>query len=426
MTDEQKKAVAVFRHSIISDIVNAKDLDWGEAERLIQEKCARKWDIPYSGRTRLSRSTILSWIKAYRDSNYDLKALYPKGRQDKGRSRAIDEETGLALIALKKENPQATVRLLIDLMNQRGLVTPGIALKSSTVYRFLNEQGMIKPRGAQPDRRKFEAHLVNYLWQSDVMHGPRIEVDGRLKKTYLIAIIDDHSRLVPHAQFYLSEALRSYLDCLQQAFLKRGLPQKLYVDNGPAFRSRHLEYITASLNIALIHARPYFPQGKGKIERWFKTVRSGFLPGFCGQSLTELNEALDLWVDGVYHQRRHGATGRTPFDRFTAQLDQIRPAPADLKACFRRVARRKVAKDRTITFNGRMYEAPVSLIGQRVELLYHENDDAAIELRAAGKSYGYARELDLHVNCRVKRDENNKDNVILTSRQNAYKGGNLL
>jgi|SRR6056297_1634892 len=112
--------------------------------------------------------------------------------------------------------------------------------------------------------------------------------------------------------------------------------------------------------------------------------------------------------------------GQCPFDRFTAQLDQIRPAPADLKACFRRVARRKVAKDRTITFNGRMYEAPVSLIGQRVELLYHENDDAAIELRAAGKSYGYARELDLHVNCRVKRDENNKDNVILTSRQNTY------
>ncbi len=426
MTNEQKKAVAVFRHSIISDIVNAKDLDWGEAERLIQEKCARKWDIPYSGRTRLSRSTILSWIKIYRDSNYDLKALYPKGRRDKGRSRAIDEETGLALIGLKKEKPQATVRLLLDLMHQRGLITPGIELKESTVYRFLNEQGMIKPRGAQPDRRKFEAHLVNYLWQSDVMHGPKIEVDGRLKKTYLIAIIDDHSRLIPHARFYLSEALRSYLDCLQQAFLKRGLPQKLYVDNGPAFRSRHLEYITASLNIALIHARPYSPQGKGKIERWFKTVRSGFLPGFCGQTLTELNEALDLWVDKVYHQRRHGATGRTPFDRFTAQLDQVRPAPADLKSCFRRVARRKVAKDRTITFNGRMYEAPVSLIGQRVEILYHENDDAAVELRAAGKSYGYARELDLHVNCRVKRDENNKDNVILTSRQNAYKGGNLL
>lgn len=426
MTNEQKEKIAVFRHSIISDIVNARDLDWGETERLIQEKCARKWDIPCTGRTRLSRSTILSWIKAYRNSNYDLKSLYPRDRRDKGRSRAIDEDTGLALIRLKQAHPKATVRRLMALMKERRLVTPGIDLKASTVYRFLNEQGLIRPKGTQPDRRKFEAPTVNHLWQSDVMHGPKLEVNGRLKKTYLIAIIDDHSRLIPHARFYWSEALPSYLDCLEQALLKRGLPQKLYVDNGPAFRSRHLAYITAALNITLIHARPYSPQGKGKIERWFKTVRSGFLPGFCGRTIEELNEALDLWVDHVYHQSKHSAIGQTPFARFTFRLADIRPAPGDLKSYFRKVVRRKVAKDRSITFNGRLYEAPVELIDQRVELLYHEGDATAVEIRAEGKSYGYARELDLHVNCRVKRDENNKNNVILSSDHNAYKGGNLL
>ena len=181
MTNEQKERVAVFRHSIISDIVNARDLDWGETERLIQEKCARKWDIPGTGRTRLSRSTILSWIKAYRDGNYDLKALYPRDRRDKGHSRAIDEDTGLALIRLKQAHPQATVRRLMDLMRERRLVTPGIDLKASTVYRFLNDQGLIRPKGTQPDRRKFEAPTVNDLWQSDVMHGPKLDVNGRFE-----------------------------------------------------------------------------------------------------------------------------------------------------------------------------------------------------------------------------------------------------
>ena len=154
---------------------------------------------------------------------------------------------------------------------------------------------------------------------------------------------------------------------------------------------------TAALNITLIHARPYSPQGKGKIERWFKTVRSGFLSGFCGRTIDELNEALELWIDHVYHRTKHSAIGQTPFARFTAHLADIRPAPGDLKSYFRKVVRRRVAKDRSITFNGRLYEAPVDLIDQRVELLYHEGDETTVEIRADGKSYGYARELDLHV-----------------------------
>jgi putative transposase len=125
---------------------------------------------------------------------------------------------------------------------------------------------MHAPQKKPTDRRKFEAELPNDLWQSDVMHGPKVHVDGKRRKTYLIAVIDDHSRLICHGQFYLSEKLACYLQALEQALLKRGLPRKLYVDNGPAFRSRHLEQVTASLGIALIHSKPYKPQGRGKID----------------------------------------------------------------------------------------------------------------------------------------------------------------
>jgi len=426
MKEDQKKDVALFRYSIISELVNAKDLVWGEQERLIREKSSRKWAIPHSEKTSIGRTCILNWVKAYKDSNGDIRSLHPHDRSDKGESRAMDEDTGLGLLSLRKEMPKVTIPVLLEQMEARNLITPGTELKPSTVYRFLNQKGMMTQISHPEDRRKFEADSPNDLWQSDVMHGPRIDVDGKLRKTYLIAIIDDHSRLIPHAEFYLSEALALYLDALEQAFSKRGLPRKLYVDNGPAFRSKHLEYITASLNVALIHARPYKPQGKGKIERWFRTVRTNFLPRFKGHSLLELNESLDLWVNDIYHRKKHGATGQSPFQRFTSNMECLRSAPENLRDYFRKVARRKVAKDRTITFEGNLYEAPVPLIGKQVELLYHDNDPDIMEVKWKNRSYGILRPVDLHVNCRVKRDENNMSDVIISTDGKGYKGGNLL
>lgn len=427
MTEKEKMDVALFRYSVISEIVNVVNLDYGKQEEIIREKCSRKWIIPNSEKTRISRSCILRWLRLYRNTTNNIQSLYPQERSDKGHPRALDKETCLSLIELRKEMPDVTVKHLISAMEERKLVTTGIDLKPSTVYKFLNQQEVESRIGSKPnDCRKFEAELPNDLWQSDVMHGPKIEVDGKLRKTYLIAIIDDHSRLIPHAQFYLSEGLPSYLRALEDALSKRGLPRKLYVDNGPAFRSRHLEYITASLNIALIHARPYKPQGKGKIERWFKTIRTSFLPGFKGERLSELNEAIELWISEHYHAEKHSATGMTPFERFTSNMECLRPAPQNLKEHFRKVARRKVAKDRTITFNGRLFEAPVPLIGKQVELLYHEDSPDHIEVKWNNTSYGIVRPVDIHTNCRVTRDENNKGNVILKTNGSDYKGGNLL
>lgn len=334
----------------------------------------------------------------------------------------MDEETCLALGELRKQLPKVPVKRLIREMEQRRLAPRG-QLKPSTVYRFLHKHELMRPTAVPQDRRKFEAEGPNDLWQSDVMHGPRVEVEGKQRKTYLIAVLDDHSRLITHGEFYLSERLDSYLHALQQALSKRGLPRKLYVDNGAAFRSRHLEHVTASLGIALIHSRPYKPQGRGKIERFFRTTRGDFLLGFRGKTLEELNEAFDLWLNALYHQRVHSATGQSPFKRFTSKLECLRAAPADLMDHFRQSARRRVAKDRTVTLNGGLYEAPVALIGRQVELLYHAAEPGRVEIRWAQKSYGILTPVNLYVNCRVKRDKNS--NVEMRAGTAKYQGGRL-
>ena len=423
MTEDEKMQVAVFRFGVISDFVIGSQMSRAEKRRLIRDKCARKWQIPFSEKTSLSIGTISRWCRLYKDSNGDLKSLYPKDRCDQGKSRAMDEETCLSLIELKLETPALTVPQLIEQINR---VSPDIVLNNSTVYRFLHQQDLIHLQVKKPvDRRKFEAELPNDLWQSDVMHGPKVDVNGKMRKSYLIAVLDDHSRLIAHGQFYLSEALVCYLDAFESALAKRGLPRKLYVDNGAAFRSRHLEYVCASLAIALIHSKPYTPQGRGKIERFFRTVRGQFLPGFKGQTLNELNEAFDGWVSNIYHQRKHSSTKQSPIERFAANLQGLRAAQDNLYDYFRKVSRRKVNKDRTITLNGRLFEGPVALIGKRVELLYHDSDPQQVEVKYQNKSFGMLVAVNLNVNCRVKRDKNNNPQIHSNTQLTEYGGGKL-
>jgi transposase InsO family protein len=123
------------------------------------------------------------------------------------------------------------------------------------------------------DRRRFAFERAGQLWSSDVMHGPGVMIDGVRRKSYLIAFIDDASRVIPYAAFAFSENTRTFLPIYKQALLRRGLSERLYVDNGANYRSRHLSIVCAKLGVALIHARPYRPQGKGKIERFFRITR---------------------------------------------------------------------------------------------------------------------------------------------------------
>lgn len=406
MDEEKKKRIAEFRFGVIHDFVGVRRLTWGEKRRVLREKSSCGWDIPYSGRSRLSPSTILHWVRLYERGGRRLESLYPDEREDKGKMRVLDEDVSLSLINLKKELKGATLPVILREAKERKILPVDFSVSPATLYRLFKRHGLMEGEIAAIDRRRFEAELPNDIWQSDCMHGPKVLVDDRLRKAYLFAFIDDHSRLIPHGEFYLKENLDSYIDAFMKGLKKRGLPRKLYVDNGPTFRSHQLSFACASLGIALIHSRPYQPEGKGKIERWFKTVRMQFLSVISdGLTLDELNRRLDEWVDKEYHQRVHSSTEGTPLNRYLKQIHLVREAPKDLEDYFRKRTIRKVDKDRTVSLLGRIYEAPVELIGRTVTLLYHEDDPSRIEVLYNNKSYGMLLSLDVHINCRVRRGQ---------------------
>ncbi len=210
---------------------------------------------------------------------------------------------------------------------------------------------------------------------------------------------------------------------------KRGLPRKLYVDNGSAFRSHKLRYGCARLGVALLHATPYTPEGKGKIERFFGSLRKRFLPLLEEPvSLEKLNEQLASWIESDYHGRVHSSTGQTPLERYLAHLSLLRPAPRDLRDYFRTAVRRKVDKDRTVSLYGKIYEAPLGLIGKMVSLLFHEQDLSRIEVLFDEASQGFLLPLNAAINSRVRRTARQQTELTPeapSATKPAYHGGSL-
>lgn len=412
MDEEKKKRIAEFRFGVIADLIGHRKLFWGERGQLLEEKASQDWEIPFSNRTSISSATILDWIRRYEHSGRKLSSLYPVQRCDKGSFRSLDSETVQTLINLKEEYKKASVAVIIGKAKVRKLLPADFNVTPATLYRLFREKGLMDKETAAEDRRRFEAELANEIWQSDCLHGPKVDIEGKMHKSYLFAFIDDCSRLIPHGEFYLSEKVDTYCDALRKALRKRGLPRKLYLDNAPGFRSHHLAHITASLGIALVHSRPYKPEGRGKIERVFKTIRSQLLSVVDeGVSLKELNQALWDWVDNDYHQRIHSSTKEAPLARYLKHIHLIREAPKDMEDYFRKRITRRVHKDRTVSLNSRLFEAPTGLIGKIVTLLFHEHDPLRVEVLLGSTSYGFLVPLDLHINCRIRRDHSTTEIV---------------
>lgn len=416
MTDAQyRQALALFRYGLIAEFIQLPAGSRGLYARL-REKARAEYTIPGSTRTRVATETLRHWLKDYRRGGFD--ALLPKGRADRGRSRALPQAVADALVSLKDEQPGLSIPQLIRAVQQSGAVPESRVLPPSTVHRLLSRAGLMHKMSAEEeasakDRRRFAFVHAGQLWMSDVMHGPSVAVPGRgRRKTYLIAFLDDATRVVPHCAFALSENTQAFLLVFKQALMRRGIPQRLYVDNGANYRSQHLALVCAKLGVALIHARPYQPQGKGKMERWFRTARAQLvnrLSAVDTDSLETLNRRLCAWVEGEYHQSPHrGLEDQTPLDRWTMSAQNVRlPGPSlDLDALFLFEVKRRVQRDRTVSLNGTLFEVDAALVGHTVTLRYDPSAPPArgVEVWHEAKFVSRATPLDAYANCFVRRN----------------------
>ena len=410
--NDKAETIALFRYGLIAPLV-LETLPRGELTRRAQEIAARLYDIPHSTRRQMSVDTLLDWTLRYRRNGLD--ALTPKPRQDRGQTRAVAPETAALIERLKRENPHRTgIALLRELALTNEPDKAG--LSASTLYRFLRARGLTERQlllDKATAHKKYEVQYANQIWQSDMLFGPWVQRSGPTgypgkMQVFLQATLDDASRLIPHAQFYPNQGLDSFLDCLRQAIAARGVPTRLYMDNAKIYRSPQLARIAASIGILIIHTPPYQPEGRGKIERFFRSVREQFLASLDPQALLSiepLNERLWHWLDTVYHRREHSALRTTPLLRWQRDIEQVRQLPpaTDMRRLFFHRVDRLVRRDSTFLLRNRFFEAPPHLAGQRLEVRFDPLDLAQLEIYREGKPEGVARLVDVVVNGRTYR-----------------------
>jgi len=382
---ERAQAVALFRYQLVREAADPA-LSTRQRGRLVRELAGREHPGPF-GKLRVSRQNLDRWILAWRRGGFD--ALLPAPRQVTARTPV--EVLDMAA-ALKRENPDRTAAQVVRILRTNLGWTPS----ESTVLRLFHRLELTGPGTARPSVfGRFEAAHPNDLWTGDALHGP-VVAD---RKTYLFAFIDDHSRAVVGHRFGYAEDTVRLAAALRPALASRGVPAAAYVDNGSAFVDRWLLRACAVLGIKLTHSTPGRPEGRGKIERLFETVRAQFLVEITGTnqpgrhhvaSLGELNRLFTAWLETVYHRTPHSETGQPPLQRWQAGGPFPLPTPAALREAFLWSEQRMVKKTATVSLHGNVYQVETDLVGRRVELVFDPFDLSTIEVRLHGKPMGLA------------------------------------
>jgi len=391
---DRAQEIGVFRWRVICEAVDPS-LSPRQRGMLVRSLAAREHLGPGGRWVRVSRNTVDRWIRAYRRGGFGALVPAPRRVANQTPERLLE-----LACALRREQPARTAAQIHRIIVE----AEGSAPSARTIQRRFVAAGL-PWKGGQIGRAlgRFEADHRNELWTGDALHGPL--VDGH--RTFLFCFIDDHSRLLVGYRWAAREDVLNASRALRAGIASHGLPTAVYVDNGSPFVSGQLLRACAVLGIRLIHSRPGRPEGRGKIERVFRTVRQevlGELEDHPPQSLQELNRTFQAWVEQVYHQRVHTGTGQTPLERFVVAGPPQLPAEVSLREAFRWAERRTVSRTGTVEMHGNTYEVDPELAGRRVELIFDPLELCEVEVRADGRDGGMAipRKIKRHVHPRAQ------------------------
>ncbi len=383
MDEQGRQEVGLFRYALIRGAADPA-LSKAERGRMVRALAEQEHLGPDGRLLRVARSTLDDWIRAYRTGGFQ--ALVPRPPVVVARTPA--EVLELAF-TLKRERPDRTAAQVRQVMLAAGEPVPGLR----TLQTHLARAGLnVRADGRTPGKvyGRFEAGVRNELWTGDGLHGPKLP-GGR--RAVLLAFIDDHSRLLVGWRWGSGEDSIRLEAALRGALMARGVPDAILVDRGSAFVSSPLLRACAVLGVKLIHASPRAATTKGKIERFFRTVRDQFLVEIDSGGPVELgrlNRLFSAWLEVVYHRRVHSETSQTPLARFEATGAPVLPTPALLREAFLWSQERTVTKTAMVSLHGNQYEVHAALVGQRVELVFDPFDLTRIEVRYQHRPFGLA------------------------------------
>jgi len=399
------REMAYFRFALIAPVIQGTFSDASVAaycRRVTENPIARPDGTMFHYRP----NTLQRWIEQYNAGGMD--ALMPRARSDKGSVKQLSDECILEIYRLKEKFPRLDAIQIHIRLVQDGLLPATVSPR--TVQRFIKSKDLKSPAasGVLKDRKAYEEPYFGAMWLADTCYFPYVpDADGKRRRTYLIAIVDDHSRLVVGARLFFEDNAYNFQKTLKDAVATYGICNKLYVDHGSPYENSQISFICGSIGTALIHAPIRDGAAKAKVERWFGVIKTRWLNGLDMEQIRSLDEFNRELTEAV---RKHNltvnsSTGQTPMDRFLATRDRIRTPISEewLQECFMNRVRRKVKNDATLSLQNMQFDAPMQFIRQTVEVRFLPDRFSEAYIFDNGTKFPL-KLTDKQANSRVKRE----------------------
>lgn len=386
MNEDDRTKEALFRHAILGDLLS-RNLRRGELHLLLTDLSEKTFE-DHRGRPRhMAFATLEEWFYKYRHDGFE--GLKPVSRSDQGHSRSLSEELEQLVIDLKREDPGRSAPLILRELELAGRINCG-ETSVYTIQRLLRRRGLSGPRMEldAPARFRWQASMCGELWQADALHGPSLinPATGRPQRAIIFGLLDDRSRIIPYLEAGFGETEQRFLTVLHNAIARKGIPRRLLMDNHGSFTNHDLRVLCAKLDIHIVHSRPGDGPSKGKIERFWRSLRDHVVDRLNLKEVTTIDELnLRLWsyIESEYHSRPHSSlSGQTPLEVWQSDSDDIRWVNdhSRLEQAFIGEVERMARNDSTVQWRGVFYEVPPYLRRCKVRLRYSLLDISRVSL----------------------------------------------
>lgn len=371
MNDEIKRNIALFRYGLIAPAISETYDETKSMKEFFSDAAKRTYRNPRGEDVKFSASTLERWYYSYQKDGFD--ALIPKRRCDSGQPRKMDSDIIEQIRFLKKEYPRIPATLIHQKLLDNGTISKG-DLSLSTVNRYVNQLKTENKYTNNKDMRRYERAHINEVWCGDSSVGPYLKVDGKKRRTYIIALIDDASRYIIAIDIVFNDNFINLMSVMKTAITRFGRPKTLNFDNGSAYKNKQMELLVARIGSTINYCAPYTPTSKGKIERWFKSMKDQWMSGLNMNDYTciyELRKSL-LNYANHYNQKAHSSlNGLCPQDRFFKESYLIKRLPEEqLETAFLLEYERRVTADNVVVIDETEYEVPYRYSKQKITLRY--------------------------------------------------------
>lgn len=406
MEQQKKHDIALMKYSAIAPVISGLPAQYKSFSEYFRDVSERGILHPDGTLRHYAVSTIAKWYELYSKDGFD--SLQPHGRSDEGKPRKLDNALQEQLLYLKEHYPRMGAAAIYKQLQHNGSIRRG-ELSESTVLRFINRLSTEKKMADNQDMRRYERPHINEVWCGDSSAGPYLKTpDGKKRRVYVIALIDDASRMVVGVDVFFNDTFVNLMSVLKSAVAKYGVPKVLNFDNGGAYKNRQMELLAARVGSTINYCRPYTPTAKAKIERWFRTMKDQWMASLDLRdfhSLDALHGSLSAFVRSYNLTPHSSLKGKSPQDRFFSEPERIRRLDMQrIEESFLLELERRVSADSVIVIDGVEYEVDYRFSKQRITLRYSPDMKDIFVLERDG-SLTPIRLLNKQENASIKREK---------------------